>query len=207
MMSSSTAETTACVNCSKGETEDCKLKSCTACKMVKYCSRDCQISHRPQHKKACKKRAAELFDEELFKDPPEREECPICMLPLPFDERNIMFQSCCGKFICSGCNHDQIKNDCSRGKAYNESGDCAFCRTPPTSTDKGIIDRLIRGVDRNDPNSIVQLASFYADGRMGLQKDLAKAIEMFQKSGELGCATAYYWLGALYHKGMGYNVK
>ena len=52
-----------CANCGKGE--ECSgdlLKSCTACKMVKYCNRDCQIAHRPQHKKACKKRAAELHD-------------------------------------------------------------------------------------------------------------------------------------------------
>ena len=36
------------------------LKACTACFVVKYCNRDCQISHRKQHKKECKKRAAEL---------------------------------------------------------------------------------------------------------------------------------------------------
>ena len=49
-----------CANCGKGEECAGDLKSCTACKMVKYCNRDCQIAHRPQHKKACKKRVAEL---------------------------------------------------------------------------------------------------------------------------------------------------
>jgi len=70
--------------------------------MVKYCNRDCQIAHRPQHKKACKKRAAELYDEKLFKEV-EPEECPICMLPLPIDANHIQFQNCCGKQVCIGC--------------------------------------------------------------------------------------------------------
>ena len=69
-----------CANCGKGEESAGDLKACTACNMVKYCNRDCQISHRPQHKKACKKRADELHDEEIFKQPPPNEDCPICML-------------------------------------------------------------------------------------------------------------------------------
>ena len=44
--------TTTCANCDKGEESTGDLKACTACKMVKYCNRDCQIAHRPQHKKA-----------------------------------------------------------------------------------------------------------------------------------------------------------
>ena len=30
-----------------------------------------------------KQRAAELYDEKLFKDPPTMEDCPICFLPMP----------------------------------------------------------------------------------------------------------------------------
>ena len=76
-------EVSICANCGKGEEESFKLKACTACKLVKYCSRECQIAHRPQHKKACKKRAAELHDEKLFKQPPLAEDCPICFIRLP----------------------------------------------------------------------------------------------------------------------------
>ena len=75
----------ACANCGKGEESSDDLKACTACKLVKYCNRECQIAHRPLHKKACKKRAAEIHDEALFKEPPPHEECPICFLPLPLD--------------------------------------------------------------------------------------------------------------------------
>jgi hypothetical protein len=42
--------------------DNVKLKKC-ACKLVKYCSVDCQRNHRPLHKRACKKRLAEIrFD-------------------------------------------------------------------------------------------------------------------------------------------------
>ena len=51
---------TTCANCGKGEESTGDLKACTACKMVKYCNRDCQIAHRPQHKTECKKRAAKI---------------------------------------------------------------------------------------------------------------------------------------------------
>jgi len=73
-----------CANCGKGEEESHKLKSCTACKMVKYCNRECQIAHRPMHKKECRRRAAELHDIELFKlPPPQYGDCPICLLRMP----------------------------------------------------------------------------------------------------------------------------
>ena len=72
---------TTCANCGKGEeSESVALKNCVACKMVKYCSRDCQKAHRSQHKKECRERAAELHDESLFKQPPLPEDCPICFL-------------------------------------------------------------------------------------------------------------------------------
>ena len=78
----------ACANCGKGEEESVSLKNCVACKMVKYCSRDCQKAHRSQHKKECRKRAAELHDEALFtQPPPQLEDCPICFQPLPLDTR------------------------------------------------------------------------------------------------------------------------
>jgi len=81
-----------CANCGKGEEESNKLKKCGACLSVKYCSAACQKAHRPHHKKACKKRASELHDEKLFKEL-EREECPICMLPLSGREMSESFMT------------------------------------------------------------------------------------------------------------------
>ena len=111
-----------CANCGKGEENSGDLKACTAYKMVTYCNRDCQIAHRPQHKKTCKKRTAELYDEALFQERPREEECPICMIILLLGSHVANFYSCCGKRVCNGCEY-----------AMAESGAkdlCPFCRTP-----------------------------------------------------------------------------
>ena len=96
-----TTTITTCANCGMGEENSGDLKACVACKLVKYCNRECQIAHRPLHKKACKKRAAELRDEALFKEHPPTDDCPICFQPLPLDARQMNFESCCGKLICA----------------------------------------------------------------------------------------------------------
>jgi hypothetical protein len=67
----------------KDEREGVILKACKSCMLVKYCNRNCQQNHWPKHKKPCKQRAAELHDEALFKEPPSKEDCPICFLPMP----------------------------------------------------------------------------------------------------------------------------
>ena len=65
-----------------GESES--LKACTACKFVKYQILQQGLSegtHRSQHKKECRNREAELHDEALFTQPPQKDEdCPICFL-------------------------------------------------------------------------------------------------------------------------------
>ena len=162
---------------------------------MKYCSRDCQVAHRPKHKKECKRRAAELFDEELFKDPPEGAECPICMLPLPLDQMHADLFTCCGKIICIGCAHAQMKEDYKNGK---DDGACAFCRTPYTRTDKDFIDQMNESVERNNANSMEQLGVLYTNGEKGLQQDSIKAAELFEKAGENGRASAYCRLGKYY---------
>jgi hypothetical protein len=70
-----------CAEC--GEEGGARLKVCKSCMQVKYCNAECQRAHWPKHKKECKLRAAELRDETLFKDPPAKEDCPICFLPMP----------------------------------------------------------------------------------------------------------------------------
>ena len=114
----------ACANCGKGEEESVNLKTCTACKLVKYCSRDCQIAHRPQHKKECKKRAKELHDEKLFKQPPPAEECVICFIRLPTLITGRTYMACCGKVICIGCFYAfKARTDRRKGLL------CPLCRT------------------------------------------------------------------------------
>ena len=196
-----------CANCGKGEESAGDLKACTACKMVKYCNRDCQIAHRPQHKKACKKRAAELHEEALFKEPPPREDCPICFLPLPIAMDEQSFQSCCGKTICDGCIHAMAMEDMKKGKKKAEEvGICAFCRTLRPSSDEEVVKRYKNLMESGNADAFYELAGCYADGDYGLQQDRVKANELWLKAGELGCAEAYFNLGNSYNNGMGVEV-
>ena len=124
----------ACANCGKTGGDTVKLKDCTACRLVKYCGVDCQRAHRKQHKKACKKRAAELKDEQLYSQGLERPEgdfCPICTLPiqLPMDKHSL-FNCCCMKRVCNGCAVTAQKRGMS---------DCPFCRRPYPDNDAGAL--------------------------------------------------------------------
>ena len=84
-----------CANCGKEGADN----TCNKCKLVKYCNAACKKRHRHKHKGDCEehlkhlaklqeeenKRATELHDIELFKQPPPLlEDCPICFLRLPY---------------------------------------------------------------------------------------------------------------------------
>ena len=197
-MASTTEDTenTACANCNKAEEGDNKLKTCTACKVTKYCCRDCRIVH----EKTCD-RAIELFDEQLFKDHREGNECPICMITMPNDERQVSFKTCCGNMTCVGCDHAQFKENIMSGKPYDDCGSCAFCREPAPETKEEHTNRLKQCVERNNPFAMTMLGARYYEGKGGLPRDLTKARELFLKAGELGFGPAYNSLGYTYIAG------
>ena len=163
MISSSTDDTAdaGCANCCKGEAAGIKLKSCTACKMVRYCCRDCQVEHWPRHKKACKKRMAK-FEEQLLKDHPERPDCPICMLTLPPELHQVVYRICCGQTLCLGCMYAQEEEDAKSGKRWDEIGTCAFCRapTPKTVEETNILTNTL--FERNNAHAVNDVADNYA---------------------------------------------
>ena len=167
-------------------------KTCNGCKMVKYCNASCQKAHRPMHKKECRKRAIELHDEAAFKQPPPRNECPICYQPLPLDNCDISYQVCCGKILCMGC----IYADATK----NNSDNCPFCRAPDAHISDGeYIERLKKRVEADDSTAIYNLGSFYSRGGMGLQQDKGKAMELWLRAGKLGCVEVYHNLGTCYY--------
>ena len=202
-----------CANCGKGEENGTQLKTCTACKLVKYCNRECQIAHRPQHKEECKKRAAKLLckglddmvisDDELFKQPPPKQDCPICMLPMPhapgiFDIRTA-YQPCCGKRLCNGCmlaaNDEMDEGNIKRL--------CPFCRVPIHEGDNEFISRCKIRMVHDDAMAIQFLGSCYNNGGYGLPKDREKAMELFIRAAELGSAQAHNNIAFLYENGQG----
>jgi len=190
-----------CANC--GKTGD-NLKSCTACKLVKYCNRECQIAHRSKHKKECKKRAAELHDEKLFKQPPPAYgDCPICFLRLPTLETGFRYQPCCGKVICSGCIHAPVYDN--QGNEVDNQK-CAFCRTPFPSSQEEANRRREKRIEAGDAFAMFYVGYFYSKGSRGYPQDYTKALELWHRAGELGHAEAHNNIGVLYNNGQGVDA-
>ena len=188
-----------CAACGK-EGNSADMNTCNKCKSVKYCNAACKKKHRSKHKKACERRVAELHDEQLFKDHPPREECPLCFQPMPLDPRQLAFHTCCGKVICKGCDYAMAE---SEGKQL-----CPYCRTPPVSSDEENIKRLTKLMDKGNGNADVHFAfaGCYAQGTDKFPRDMEKAIELLLKAGELGSADAYCNLGDFYNSGEGVEM-
>ena len=184
-----------CAACDKGGEG---LKACNGCKMVKYCNASCQRAHWPKHKKECKKRAAEIHDEALFKQPPPRDECDICMLLLPLNASEQKYQTCCGKVICVGCIHAAFEAD--------DRELCPFCRTPEDASEEEWIERMKKRAKGNDARAIRNLGGYYNRGALGLPQDYNKAMELWLKAGELGCMSSYSSVAAAYYDGEGVEM-
>ena len=192
-----------CANCGKGEEGSATLKACTACKLVKYCNRECQIAHRPLHKKDCKKRAAELHDEKLFKQPPpEYGDCPICFLRLPALGTGRRYMTCCGKMICSGCNFAPVYDN--EGNVVDEKT-CPFCRTPESKSNEESIRRVTKRMDAGDDMAIHNQGCYYREGT-GFPQDDTKAFEFYQRAGRLGNAASNFNIAQMYMNGIGVEV-
>jgi len=186
-----------CAACGIAEDDDIELKTCTACKSVRYCSVTCQKEHRSKHKRACKKRAAELRDEILFKQPESSHlgDCPICCLPLKLDHTKSNMMPCCSKIICAGCEYANFVREQEAGLKHT----CPFCRHPMAkSEEEANRTNVKRAESSNDPAAIHRMgARCYKEG------DYESAFEYFYKAAGLGSVTGHYMLSTMYRNGQG----
>ena len=193
------AAAAACANCGQEGGGTVKLKNCTACLLVKYCSVECQGAHRKQHKRACKKRAAELKDERLYSQGHVRQEgdfCPICTLPVPLPtDKHACFNFCCMKRVCNGCVLAATK--------MGIDDTCPFCRTPRPKDDAESLEMVQARAQKNDPVAIRFLGDQYAQGQFGLRKDMSRAVELWTEAANFGSVDAYFELGLVYSRGLG----
>ena len=186
---------TICANCGKEGTD---LNACNKCDLVAYCNAACKKKHRTKHKKKCERRVAELHDIELFKQPPLKEDCDICMLLLPSLFTGSKYRACCGKRICSGCIQAVKIRDGGVGL-------CPFCRTP-TPTSEEMIEQMKKRMEIGDAEAIYEMGCCYNDGDDELPQDYNKALELWHQAGELGYAKSYYNIGCAYDLGNGNGV-
>ena len=122
----------------------------------------------------------------------EADDCPICQLPLPLDTKQSMFQPCCMKEVCNGC----VLAGRKRGM-----WECSFCRTPRPKKQSQGLAMVKKRVDKGDPVAIFFLGTTYKRGEYGLEKDMTRAAELFERASELGVKEAHYILGLLYDLG------
>ena len=174
-----------CASCGIAEVDNIKLKDCDGCDLVRYCSDECQQNHKAEHKEACKKRAAELRDNILFKQPESTHlgDCPICCLPLPLDPTKSTLMGCCSKVICNGCDHANERREDEMRLAPK----CPFCREAVPETKEECRKQNMKRVEANDP------AAIRKEGIEQYNKgDYSSAFGYWTKAAELGDAEAHF---------------
>ena len=199
-----------CANCGKEGNSNEISNMCNKCKQVKYCNAACKKKQRHKHKKDCEEhvrlaaqRAAELHDEELFKQPPlKNEDCPICFQRMPSLNTGYRYYSCCGKVICGGCVYAPVYDD--QGNTMNEA--CPFCRTPPPILEEEDIERIKKRMEVGDARAIYNIGIYYRDGRHRFPQDHAKALKLWNRAAELGCSEPYCNIAGVYEKGRSMEV-
>ena len=216
-MSSTEQMDEVCASCGITQGDDTKLKTC-ACKLVRYCSVDCQKNHRSKHKKACKQQMAKLRDDLLMEQPDSTHhgDCEICCLPLPLDGEKFTMMTCCGKAVCRGCEYANKLREYVNYKllcteevsgwtpAYlGEMGGmlehkCMYCRQRVAQTEEEIHQFRMKRVEANDPSAMYHMGAFYY-----YKEDFDGALECFEKAAELRHADAHYFLAGLYDRGQG----
>ena len=187
-------ESAECANCGK---EGSNLNICNKCKEATYCNAACKKKHKSKHKKRCERRAAELHDEALFREPPPQQgDCPICFLLLPSMDSGQRYMSCCGKTICSGCSYADVQDNHGNIVVGKK---CSFCRTPTPTSDKEIIERIKKRMELGDEYAFDMIGCFHDEGEYGVPQDSAKAVELWRKAGKFG----YNNIGSSYYNGEG----
>jgi hypothetical protein len=184
-----------CASCRIAAVDDIKLKDCDGgCGLVKYCSDRCQENYRAWHMIACKERAAELRERDLFTMPDESHlgDCPICCLPLPLDPQKSILMSCCSQSICDGCQYVNTKREYEAGLQRR----CAFCREPLSKSEEEVDKRRMKRIKKNDPVAMRCMGKKHQ-----CEGDYKAALKYWTKAAELGDADAHYNLSVSMMKG------
>ena len=144
-----------------------------------------------------------ISDDKLFADPPPKEDCPICMLPMPYAiglcQVETTYQPCCGKTLCNGCLRE-AHGEMDKG---NMKPWCAFCRQPNPKSQQELLERVKKRIALDDVEAIHWLGAKYYHGNGGFPRDYNRAIKLWNKSAELGSCRTHNSLGTMYDNGDG----
>ena len=142
-------------------------------------------------------------DDELFQDPPPKEDCEICFLPMPYASDicgvKPIYHSCCGKMVCSGC----VKVSLDEMNKGNLKRWCSYCRVPLPMSSKERDQQYEKRIKLNDAEAYHEMGCRYYDGKQGLPKNRNKAFESWNRAAELGSINAHYDLATCLYNGKG----
>jgi len=139
-------------------------------------------------------------DDELFKDPPPKKDCSICMLPIPYSTALCgvitLYMPCCGKVLCCGCMHaankEMIKGNMKKW--------CPYCRVPIGSK-KEYDKRYKKRMKLNDAEAFFRQGYAYFSG--AFPKDMKKALGLFHRAAELGSLDGHFLIATMCYDGHG----
>jgi len=142
-----------------------------------------------------------VSDEILFQNPPPKEDCQICFLPMPhcaslWDVEK-MYKPCCGKMLCTGCFAASWDEMCQG----NMKRCCPFCMVPMHNSPEEQVDRYKKRMELGDSYAIFMLGDMHRQGVSGLPKDMNKAMEYYFRAAELGSSMAHYNIANEYYFG------
>ncbi len=111
-----------CSNCAAHEGLTVKLKPCSRCKLVRYCSVECQRQHwrAGEHRRFCVAvgdRVPQELAPKRLNATADKDDCPVCMEPLTSAKKTIL---ACGHVLHLKCLKDIL--------ALTKSQLCPVCR-------------------------------------------------------------------------------
>ena len=149
----------------------------------------------------------ELLDDKIFDDPPPKDECPICLVPMTYMSNwqfegkicdvDKTYMPCCGKYICGGCCFGVAKEI----KSGNMKQWCALCRVPYTASGEEFVKRVEKRMKLNDSEAYHELGFSYFRGTDGLPQDHRKGFELMTRAAELGSINGHFELGYCFQVG------
>ncbi len=118
---------------------------------------------------------------------PQREECPICFLPLPIDRKELSYLPCCGQPLCDGCL-----------LGIKETRVCPFCRDVIIlATDAEMMKKfnlnLQRQANRGRSVAMCRIARRHFRGNCGFSQNKAEGINYDKSVKKDGSIEPVYW--------------
>ena len=135
---------------------------------------------------------------------PSQPECPICMLPLPFEVDRSVLLPCCGYVLCRACEESSFYGGLKRGIAWDKARKCIFCNCKQVTSMQQFIAALNRLVERGNAKAMYQLGVFYFIGEKSgwnLERDEKRGVELYHMAATAGNPRACQKLGSMYFNG------